>query len=1540
MSTEQQNTTEERPGKSLFRRVMRVILTLILLPIVMLWVAVALLYVPAVQKFAVEKLCATINSDSDFNVMIGAFHLKFPLTATVEDFKVTQGDKNLLTGEEIEVNISLAALLKGEVELNYIAIEETSIDSDSLIDGTHIKGKIGHFRIAARNIDPGNESANIRQLYLTDSNADITLRPKGEDNDTATNNIGWVVDLYRGTINNVQLRINLPDDTINVGAYIEQLKLNKATIDLANEHYALQSLTLKNSNANYDRGTLPDSIAPLDHISLQRINLATGSVSYNSNESTVEIKRFNMVQQEGVEIENLALVAKADSANIKIEKLAMSTRQGTVVRGDGTIPRGGGNVRANIKMHIDKRDLRSLVSTNAYKSIAFLPDSMLDAAAKVSGNLNRLNIDTLYASVPLLSRIGAKGTIENIDNSKDIAARVDFDGYIYDLARVIKQGADTLPNESMQLRGSASLEHTLCSLALRMRTRDGRAAIRGSYDTREKSYNGRVRTKGLNISYALPELPLHNLTMSMNITGKGTDIFDNATEYSCNVKIDTVRYDTIALNNITLSARQINSFSSIQLAAHDPNLELLVVSATHLDSTYVTNSSHVSLTRAQLDGIGVTQAAVTAAMRLDIEASTNMRESHKAKIVGDGFRLVTPKKTFTPAPLFFEAMTAPDTSFVNINTGDLKVAGEMSSGYTGLSRAFERIGELLKEAALSERTLYYAHDYEKELPAFSLNIDCGEENILSNFLRFKQIDFNNAKLNIKLDDSKEINGRGGLYGFKSGDMQLDTIQFSLRQDSSLIRYFAGVRTRSLDPEQKKLKFYSALYGTLNNDSLTTSYIFRDSNENIGARLKLNTQLSPRELYFHFDPDAIIFGHPFRFNRDNYLTLGGRYAVRSDIELKDSLGSGIRLLSSNDTTQQRDLSVELFNIDLKEVTSHLPFSPDISGILDADLHYRDDDGKMLISSDIQCNDIVYEGTPMGNGIIELAYLPKGQDKHYIDLTLLHNDNRVLNIFGDYNNDSIKPGIDANAVLTHFPLQLSEAFLKESGLSLGGYIDGDLSLRGNIEEPHSNGYIHFDSVSAEAPVFGARLHLKDDKVEIKENKLNFENFDIYAHGSTPFKINGTVDMQNLLNPEFNLVMRANDYQLINAKRKKGNMLYGNLSINFNSLVRGPLDALQINGSATLLGKSNITYVMQDTPLATENELDGLVQFVDFSDTTKVQDIQIPTADFGNVTMNIMLNIEEGAHINADFDENRNSYIELQGGGNLYLTYTNEAGINLTGRYTLNDGQLKYTLPIIPLKTFKISDGSYINWTGDIMNPTINITALERMSAPVTLDDGNTQAVAFDVGVLLTNTLDNMGLSFTLSAPENATVQNELNSIDKETLNKYAVTMLITGAYLGSNGGITVSNALSSFLDARINDIAGNAMKSVDINVGITDVNNSETGDTYKNYSFSFAKRFWNDRLTVVIGGEVNSGNSAQRSNSFINNVSLEWKLSEQGNRYIRLFYDKNYESILEGEITETGVGYVYKRKLDNLKELLIFRKKRETETPNNKKSNSGK
>lgn len=47
------------------------------------------------------------------------------------------------------------------------------------------------------------------------------------------------------------------------------------------------------------------------------------------------------------------------------------------------------------------------------------------------------------------------------------------------------------------------------------------------------------------------------------------------------------------------------------------------------------------------------------------------------------------------------------------------------------------------------------------------------------------------------------------------------------------------------------------------------------------------------------------------------------------------------------------------------------------------------------------------------------------------------------------------------------------------------------------------------------------------------------------------------------------------------------------------------------------------------------------------------------------------------------------------------------------------MKYSLPIIPLKTFDIQDGSYIEFNGDPFNPTLNITATENVRTTVNED-----------------------------------------------------------------------------------------------------------------------------------------------------------------------------------------------------------------------------
>ena len=139
--------------------------------------------------------------------------------------------------------------------------------------------------------------------------------------------------------------------------------------------------------------------------------------------------------------------------------------------------------------------------------------------------------------------------------------------------------------------------------------------------------------------------------------------------------------------------------------------------------------------------------------------------------------------------------------------------------------------------------------------------------------------------------------------------------------------------------------------------------------------------------------------------------------------------------------------------------------------------------------------------------------------------------------------------------------------------------------------------------------------------------------------------------------------------------------------------------------------------------------------------------------------------------------------------------------------------------------------------------------------------------------------------------------------------------------ASGSYNMNNALNTFLQSQISDIVG---KSMDINLGVETLDDDRGRHT--DYNFQFARRFWNNRVRIVVGGTVSTGNKAMLNESFIDKVSIEYRLDNSGTRYIRLFHDRNYESVLEGEVVETGVGLVLHRKVDRLSDLFLFKKKR--------------
>ena len=185
--------------------------------------------------------------------------------------------------------------------------------------------------------------------------------------------------------------------------------------------------------------------------------------------------------------------------------------------------------------------------------------------------------------------------------------------------------------------------------------------------------------------------------------------------------------------------------------------------------------------------------------------------------------------------------------------------------------------------------------------------------------------------------------------------------------------------------------------------------------------------------------------------------------------------------------------------------------------------------------------------------------------------------------------------------------------------------------------------------------------------------------------------------------------------------------------------------------------------------------------------------------------------------------------------------------------------------------------------------------------------------------------MGLEFIIDAPQDMTVSNQLNTMGREERGKLAVTMLTTGMYLadGNTRGFSMNNALSAFLQSQINNITGNALRTLDLSFGLDNVTDA-SGNMHTDYSFKFAKRLWNNRLRIIIGGKVSSGADVTgRENTFFDNVSLEYRLNKGSTRYMQLFYNRDSYDWLEGDIGKYGFGFIWRRKLRHFRD--IFRLK---------------
>lgn len=1508
-------------------------------PIALFLLLAILLYIPPVQNFAVHQVANYLSGNLGMDVRIDKVRLAFPLDLAVHHMTTVEKGDTLLNADRLRLNVKLMPLFEGRADVDGFELYGLVIDTKSYISDTRIKGHAGQLTAAAHGVDWEKELVNLDHARLHDADIYVTLSDTAKK-DTTESKAKWNIAVKKVDIERSKVHLQMPGDSMRIYANLGRAALRGGAFDTGRNYYAVKALQLQDCDVNYDIPYIKP-VAGIDpnHIAVKRLTLMLDTLSYN-NEGVLRagLRGLTLHEKCGLDVTRLSGSVYMDTTQLRLPALRLRTPASRI---DADVAFDfkafsagkGGHCQAMVDASIGYDDIRTLATGYVDKTyLRALPHKPLAIKGTMSGNIDHLRLPSLTLNMPGVLQASANGYTNYV--TKDWRnGKFNFNLRTKSLAAVrqlmpasLKQSINV--PDGLSLRGKAAFNGNRYDADIKAGIGRGSLAAKAKLDVKRETYKVVATAHQLPIASIVRGVPVGPFSGSLRASGSGWDVMSPRASLTADAKVNALSYERYPLGGISVRANLRGGKAVAHFEADNPLLQ----GNGHIEALLGRHNYEVavkaSLPNLDLKKLGVTTDTLYFGTDIDIKATANKTFTAYAlsgSIANNHF--TTQRMSAMAKDILFDLATSRDTTTANISAGDLRLRLGAKGDIPHLGTHLARFAnELQKEAKT------YNIDQERlktYLPVMAFYLDAGRDNPLYNIARMKGYSFSSAYVNLNTDPHVGMTGDARLGALNVGALLLDTIDTHIFQDSTGVQMRGLVKNGKKNPNPLEVRMRS--YVMRSGAGIELSYY--DSEGERGVDVGLQAALVDGGLNIHLYPENPVLAYRnFKVNKDNYIFLGKDNSIRADVDLLADDGTGLKIYGEPKDSVN-DLTVSVNQVNLGELSAVLPYMPKLSGMLSGDVHVTDDSQHKQLSAmaSLTADNFKYEDMPLGNVGIDAVYLPKTGGEHHASAFISSNGEEVLACNGTY-FDRDGGTFEGDAQLHDFPLQMLNGFMAGTDVALKGIAGGDLRVNGSLDKPVINGSLDLDSAHIYSDVYGFDLRTDERALDIKDSRIIFSDYRLFSTGKEPMVLNGTFDMSDFERMRMDFAMRAKNFELINTRKKAQSMLFGKVYANYVGTLKGTTDNLSLRGKLEVLDRTDVTYILKDSPLSVDDRLHDLVQFTNFKDST--QRAQPEKAVDGGMDITMGISISDAAIFHCNLSDDGQSYVKLEGGGDMTLRMTQQGDMRMTGLFTTNSGEMKYQLPVIPLKTFQIVQGSYVQFTGDVMNPTLNIAAKERTKAVVTEDDRQ-RSVAFDVGVKITKPLNDMGLEFTIEAPEDLNIQNQLASMSAEQRGKAAVTMMATGMYMTdetmmSGSGFKANNALNAFLQSEIQNIAGSALKTIDINLGV-ESGTSQTGTSTTDYSFQFAKRFWGNRISVIIGGKVSTGADATNSaESFINNVSVEYRLDQGATRYVKAFYDRDTQDPLEGQLTKTGAGLVLRRKTDKLGELFIFRNKSKKKT----------
>ena len=1559
----------------MLKKIVKYTLRTLLVVLLLVLLIPALLYIPAVQDFIRGKAVGYASEALGMELSVGRIRLAFPLRLTVEETLLVDRADTLVDCGKLSVDVALWPLIRKEVVVRSFELDRVAAHYRDSTGGLDMRIAAGQLALEEARADLRAQTAGIARIALSDGDIflDLTESAPAEKADSTAPS-AWSFDIRQISIGNTafgmrtapaatELSVRLADGEIEacrVGLGSQQVDVKSVLLDRGAYSYLtapadpeqepaaepaspddatpslpwtvrVGSVALTDNRAEY--GTLghrPAAGFDPAFIALSSLDLTIDSVYNRGADIALQLRRLAFTERSGLSVRDASGRFEMNSTGIALSGFELETRysqlRAELSAGPGILHTEPATpLSADLSATVNTQEIAALYPTAIPPALNDRTVRMKLTAAGTLADIGRIGLDV---SSPGHLDFTADGRAQNLLDPELLNASARFEGDFRDMNFLMELLPDSalrrrvaIPDQ-IGLHGSAATDRGALSVASTLAVDAGRIILNGRLDPRKESYDAELRCDSFPVNRFLPADSLGMLALSLTARGAGFDPFQTQTRTSLRAQIDHAEYRGYDFGGIGLEADLEEQHISGALSDRNEALRLSLLLSGMLTEEQQQVRIAGKVADFDLAQMGFIPERIGGSFLLDASASATRRGSYAARIGLDSIEIRNGYRTdrIRPTSVAFASDTA--STRAEISSGDLSLRFSSRSPLDSLIAALTRSADMLaRQIRLQSVDM---EQLQPVLPDFDLQATAGRNNILNNLLRSRKASFDALEIRGGNHDSQPVSLRMRVEGLASGGIVLDTVKLGITQEARQLAYYLRVANT---PGNLDHVAQAAVYGSLAGNTGQLNLWQKDRSGREGFRFGFDVAWTDSLIRASVTPRNPLFGfEPWEVNPGNYLVY--RFDKRVEADLDMTHGAQRFALRSVTAPGSSDgIRLDIAGLNIGSMLELLPSAPPVDGVLGADVTLNLAPDSLCLRGDVSVAELSYAKQRFGNIDFGLFY---GQGRgHRADARLTLDGTEVLAAGGDYRADRESP-LDLTVTVPGLPLQPVNIFLPADMLRLSGDLQAKVHAQGTPDRLNLNGGVRFAGTEVRVPMIGTSFRLSSDTIRIADSRVRFDSYAVTAPNKNPLTIRGSVDLSDFARMKADLALRTSDFQFVNVARKEKAPVYGKAYLDLDATARGPLDELVVRGSLALLGGTDISYVMQDSPMDVKERPQNVVTFVSFRDLDAQEPPEAaPAVKIGG--MDVLMNVDINSDVKAgvDLSANGENRIDLQGGGNLTYTMNPLGDVSLSGKYVLSGGTVRYNPPVISQKIFRITPDGYVEWVGNIADPAFNITAVETVRANVSSDDQDARPVNFNISINIRNTLNDLEVSFDLSAPEDLTLQNELNSLTAEQRATQAMNLLIYNTYTGpgSTGKASSENPLNSFIQKELNQWAQNNLKGVDLSFGINSYGEDDPNGQRTDYSYRLSKNLFSNRVRAVIGGKISTDADPSQNlkENLIDDISLEYMLTKRDNMYLRLFRHTGYESILEGEITETGVGFVIRKKLLRLGDLFRLTKR---------------